>query len=128
MIQRRLEFLKAVRLGRYVLNELVWWASCEGLVSLGSICIVRQILENQICDPASAGFFKAARIGRYVFNGIDRWASYEGSHSLGRMLISSEILENQIRDPASAAISEGRQIWEVYFKRRCSLGFLRGPT
>ena len=31
-------------------------------------------------------------------------------------------------DPASAGISEGRQIWEVYFKRRCSLGFLRGPT
>ena len=31
MIRRRLEFLKAVRFGRYVLNELVWWASCEGL-------------------------------------------------------------------------------------------------
>jgi hypothetical protein len=58
VVQRRLEFLKAVRFGRYVLNELVWWASCEGLDSLGSIVIFTQILENQICDPASAGFFE----------------------------------------------------------------------
>ena len=46
VIQRRLEFLKAVRFGRSVLNELVWWASCEGLHSLGRIFIFRWILEN----------------------------------------------------------------------------------
>ena len=41
VILRRLEFLKAVRFGRSVLNELVWWASCEGLHSLGHIFIFR---------------------------------------------------------------------------------------
>ena len=128
MIQHQLDFLKAARVGRYVSNGIDRWASYEGSHSLGRMLISGEILENQICDPASAGFLKAARVGRYVFNGIDRWASYEGSHSLGRMYISSEILENQTCDPASAGISEGRQIWEVYFKRRCSLGFLRGPT
>ena len=37
VIQRRLEFLKAVRFGRYVLNGHVRWASCEGRHSLGRI-------------------------------------------------------------------------------------------
>ena len=58
VVQCHLEFLKAVRFGRYVLNELVWWASCEGLHGLGSILIPREILENQICDPVSAGFLE----------------------------------------------------------------------
>ena len=75
--QRRLDSLKAVRFGRYVSNELVWWTSCEGL------------------------------------------------HSLGQILVSSETLENQICDPTSARTSGGRQIWEVRFKRTCSLGFTR---
>ena len=58
MIQRRLEFLKAVRFGRHVLNELVWQASCEGLHSLGRIFSFIQILENiKTCDPASAGIY-----------------------------------------------------------------------
>ena len=128
MVQRRLEFWKAARFGRYVLNELVWWVSCEGLDNWAAYLFSDKSLKTKSAIQHRLDFLKAARVGRYVFNGIDRWASYEGSHSLGRMLISSEILENQICDPASAGISEGRQIWEVYFKRRCSLGFLRGPT
>ena len=55
VVQHRLEFLKAVRFGMYVLKELVWWASCEGLYSFGCTFVFRQTLENQICDPASAG-------------------------------------------------------------------------
>ena len=39
VVQRRLEFLKAVRFGRDVLNELVCWASYEGPHSLGFIFI-----------------------------------------------------------------------------------------
>ena len=35
VIQRRLNFLKAVRIGRYVLNGLVRWASCQGTLSSG---------------------------------------------------------------------------------------------
>ena len=80
VIQRRLDFLKAGRFGRYVLNELVWWAPCEGSHSLGRIFIFKQILENRICDPASAG------------------------------------------------ISEGRQIWEIPFKRTCLVGFMLRVT
>ena len=34
VIQRRLDFLKAVRFGRYVLNGLVRRASCEGMHSV----------------------------------------------------------------------------------------------
>ena len=67
VIQRRLEFLKAVRFGRYVLNELVWWASCEGLHSLGRILISSEILENQICDPASAGISEGRQIWEIRF-------------------------------------------------------------
>ena len=52
VVQRRLEFLNAVGFGRYVLNELVWWASCEGLHSLGRKLISSERLENQVCDPA----------------------------------------------------------------------------
>ena len=37
----RLDFLKAVRFGRYVLNGLVRCASYEGLYSLGHIFIFR---------------------------------------------------------------------------------------
>ena len=39
VVQRRLEFLKAVRFWRHVLNELVRWASCEGLHRLARILI-----------------------------------------------------------------------------------------
>ena len=41
VIQRRLYFSKAVRFGRYVLNGLVRWASCEGIHSLGRTFIFR---------------------------------------------------------------------------------------
>ena len=59
VIQRRLNFVKAVRFGRYVLNGLVRWASCEGLRSSGRTSIFRGILEITTCDPASIGFFDA---------------------------------------------------------------------
>ena len=88
VVQRRLEFLKAVRFERYVIDDFVCWATCEGLHSLGSILISREILENRICDPASVGILKAVRFGRYVFNELVRWASYEGPHSLGLIFIS----------------------------------------
>ena len=39
VIQRQLDFLKAVRFGRCVLNELVSRASCEALYSLGRILV-----------------------------------------------------------------------------------------
>ena len=58
VIQRRLEFWKAVRSGRYVLNGLVRWASCEGIHSLGRTFIFRYILENKTGDPESARFFE----------------------------------------------------------------------
>ena len=66
VVQHRLEFLKAVRFGRYVLNERVWWASCEGLHSLGCICFLRRILEKQIYDPASADFWRPPDLGDTV--------------------------------------------------------------
>ena len=50
VVQRRLEFLKAVRFGSYVLNELVWRASCEGFHTLGRISVSSEVLENQTCD------------------------------------------------------------------------------
>jgi len=62
VVQRRLEFLKAVRFGMYVLKELVWCASCEGLYSFGRIFVFRQTLENQICDPALAGISEGRQI------------------------------------------------------------------
>ena len=117
VVQRRLEFLKAVRLGRYILNELVGWVSCEGSDNWAAYSFSDKSLKTKSAIQHRLDFLKAARVGRYVFNGIDRWASHEGSHSLGRMLISSEILENQICDPASAGISEGHQIWKVRFRR-----------
>ena len=86
-VQRRLEFLKAVRFERYVLDYFVCWFSCEGLHSLGSILISREILENQICDPASAEFLKAVRFGSYVLIDVVRWASDEGLHTLGRIFM-----------------------------------------
>ena len=67
MVQRRLEFLKAVRFGSYVLNELVFWASHEGSHSLGRIFIFRENLENQICDPASAGISEGQQIWEVRF-------------------------------------------------------------
>ena len=87
-VQCRLEFLKAVRFERYVLDDFVCWISCEGLHGLGSILISRRILENQICDPASVEFLKAVRFGSYVLNDVVRWACYEGLHILLRIFIS----------------------------------------
>ena len=63
VVQRRLEFLKAVRFGRNVLNELVCWASYEGSHSSGRMLISSEILENQICDQRRLEFLKAVRFG-----------------------------------------------------------------
>ena len=62
MIQRRLDFLKAVRCGRYLLNEVVWWVAGEGLHRLIHILISSEILENKSCDPESAGISEDRRI------------------------------------------------------------------
>ena len=127
VIQRRLEFLKAVRFGRYVLNELVRWASCEGLHSWGRIFLAKS-LETQSVIQRRLDFLKAVRFGRCVLNELVSRASCEALCSLGRILVFSEILENQIGDPASAGIFEGRQIWEVRFERTCLMGFMRRLT
>ena len=119
--QRRLEFLKAVRFGRYVLNELVRWASYEGLHSSGRTIISR--FQRRL------DFLKAVRFGRFVLDDFACWASCEGVHNLGRIFIYSEVLENQICDPASAGISEGHQIWKVRFRRYfLCMSFIRGLT
>ena len=86
MIQRPLEFMKAVRFGRYVLNELVWWASCEGLHSLGCKLISSEMLENQIRDLASAGISEGRQIGEIRFKhtcslGFLRGPTLFGLHS-----------------------------------------------
>ena len=85
MIQRRLEFLEAVRFGRYVLNELVWWASSEGLRSLGRILFSSGIFENQICDAASAGISEGRqiweiRLERTCLEGFMRRVTQLGPH------------------------------------------------
>ena len=41
VVQCRLDFLKAARFGRYILNRLVRWAFREALHSLGRIFIFR---------------------------------------------------------------------------------------
>ena len=42
--------------------ELVSKASCEGLHSFGRILFFSEVLENKICDPASAGMFEGRQI------------------------------------------------------------------
>ena len=66
VVQRRLEFLKAVRFVRYVLNGLVRWVACEGLHSLGHIFIFRKSL-NKTGDAASAGNFEGRQIWEACF-------------------------------------------------------------
>ena len=93
MIQRRLEFLKAVRTGRYVLNELVWWASCEGLHSLGRICFLAKSLTTKSVIQRRLEFMKAVRLGRCILNELVWSVPWEGLHSLGLKLIWGEMLE-----------------------------------
>ena len=69
VIQRRLEFLKAIRFGRYVLDDsFCLRASYGGLHSLGCTFIFSEILENQICDPASAGISEGRQIWEVRFS------------------------------------------------------------
>ena len=76
--------------------------SSEGLHNLGRIFC--EIHDNQICDPASAGFFKAVRFGRYASNGLVRWAFCEGLHIWAACLFFYEVLENQTCGPAPAGV------------------------
>ena len=85
-------------------------------------------LKTKFLIQRRVDFLKAARFERCGFNELVSRASCEGLHSLSRILFFSEILENIICDPASTGFFEGRQIWELRFKRICSLGFLRGST
>ena len=128
VIQRRLEFSKAVRFGRYFLSELVWWVSRECWYCLGRILNIRQVLDNKSAIQCRLDFLKAVRFWRYLLSALVWWASCEGLHSLGSILNSSEFLEKQICDPASAGFFEGRQIWEIPFKRTRLVGFMRRLT
>ena len=127
VVRRRLEFLQAVRFGRYVANELVWCVSCEGLYVLAAYSFSCKSLKTKHVIQRRLDLLKAARFGRYLSHTIIWWVVGEGLYSLGRIWISSGILGNQICDPASAGISEGRQIWDLCFKQTCSLDFLLGP-
>ena len=88
MVKRRLEFLKAVRFGRYVLDGFVCWASCEGLYSSGSISISSESLKTKSVVQRRLEILKAVRFGTYILNELVRWASYEGLHSSRRIFIS----------------------------------------
>ena len=101
VVQHWLDFLKPVRFGRYVLNELVRWASYEGSHSLGRIyiyiCIfVCKSLKIESVVQRRLEFLKAVRFGRYATNEFVWWASCEGLRILGRIFIFRQILENQI--------------------------------
>ena len=74
MVQHRLEILKAVRFGRYVLNELVRWASYEGLhrvcaayLFLGKSLEIKSLVQRRL------EFLKAVRFGRYVLEDFVCW-------------------------------------------------------
>ena len=66
MVQRRLEFLKAVRLVRYVLDDFVCWASCEGLHCLRGIFVSSEIPETKSVIQRRLEFVQAIRFGRDV--------------------------------------------------------------
>ena len=128
VVQRRLEFLQAVRFGRYASNKLVWCTSCAGLSYLAAYSFSGKSLKTQFVIQRRLDFLKAVRFWRYLLNEIVWWVAGEGLHSLIRILISSEILENQMCYPESAGISEGRQIGDLRFQQTCPLNFLRGPA
>ena len=86
-IQHRLDFQKAARVGRYVFNRIDRWASYEGSHSLGRMLISSEILENQICDPESAGFFEGRQIWEVRFERICSEGFKRSLHSLGRIFI-----------------------------------------
>ena len=52
------------------------------------------LLENQICDPASAGFFEGRQIWEILVNEPVSKASCEGLRGVGGILFFIEILEN----------------------------------
>ena len=117
VIQRRLEFLKAVRCRRYVLNELFVGLLTKAYIVWAAYLFLSKSLKIKSVVQRQLEFLKAVRFGRYVSDDFVCWASCEGLHSLGRISISSEIPENQICDPASAGFSEGHQIWKGSFRR-----------
>ena len=98
MIQRRLDFLKAVRFGSCVLNELVRSASHEAYIVWAAYLFLAKSLKVKSVLQRRLEFLKAVRFGRYFSAELVWWASCEGLHSLGRLLISSDILEIQICD------------------------------
>ena len=92
VIQRWLEFLKAVRFGRYILNELVRWASYECHIVWchsysGVIAILGKSLKIKSVVQRRLEFLKPVRFGRYVLNELVWRASCEGLHSFGRISI-----------------------------------------
>ena len=128
VVQRRLEFMQAVRFGRYVLNGLAWCTSCAVLHFLVAYSFSGKSLKTESVIQRRLDFLKAVRCGRYLLNEIVWWVAGEGLHRLIHIWISSEILENKICDPESAGISENRRIGDLRFQQTCSLDFLRGPA
>ena len=74
VIQRRLEFLKAVRFGRYILNDVVRWASYEGLHGVcAAYLFLGKSLEIKSLVQRRLEFLKAVRFGRYVLEDLVCW-------------------------------------------------------
>ena len=94
MVQGRLQFLKAVRFGRYVLNELVRWAFMRAHIVWAAYLFLGESLKIESVVQRRLEFLKAVRFGRYVLDDFVCWASCEGLHSLGSTLISRENLKN----------------------------------
>ena len=108
MIQSRLDFLKTVRFGRYVLNNLLGGLHAKAYVGWDAYQCSDKSLETKYVIQRRLDFLKAVRFWRYLLNKLCGLALFAGLHSLGRILISSEILDNKVCDPASVGISEAR--------------------
>ena len=87
VIQRRLEFLKTVRFGRYVLNELLWRASWKDYIVWAAYLFLDKLLKIKPVIQHRLDFLKALRFGRSVLNELVWCASCKGLHNLGRISI-----------------------------------------
>ena len=64
VFQRRLEFMQAVRFGRYVLNGLAWCTSCAGLHFLVAYSFSGKSVKTESVIQRRLHFLKAVRCGR----------------------------------------------------------------
>ena len=75
VIQRRLDFLKAVRFGRYVLNELVGELHVKAYIVRAAYLFLGRYLKTKSVIQRRLEFLKAVRFGRYLSNRLVRWDS-----------------------------------------------------